>query len=190
MDLAPLISTFGIVALAELGDKTQLTAITLSTKYRAISVFTGAMLAMALVDGVSILVGTALAELIPMQLVRLVGAAIFIAFGIRTLISNEDDKIEVKSGKSAIVTSFSMVSLMELGDKTQFSVIALAAEYKSPIMVFTGMMLAYLMLMGIGVVVGCKLLKFVPTRYLKIFTGLLFIIFGLAFLLGAAGVAF
>jgi putative Ca2+/H+ antiporter (TMEM165/GDT1 family) len=66
MDLTPLVSTFGIVAVAELGDRTQLAAMTLSTSYRAASVFAGAISAVALVDGISILAGTALAELIPM----------------------------------------------------------------------------------------------------------------------------
>lgn len=190
MDLAPLISTFAIVALAELGDKTQLAAMTLSAKYRAVSVFAGAMMAMALVDGVSILAGATLADLVPMQIVRLVGAAIFIGFGIRTLISKEDEKIKIRSGKSAVLTSFSMVSVMELGDKTQFTVIALAAEYNSPILVFTGMMLAYVLLMGVGVVVGSRLLKFIPKGYLKTFTAALFLVFGAVFLLGALGVSF
>ena len=190
MDLAPLISTFVILALAELGDKTQLVAITLSSKYGAISVFAGAMLAMALVDGASIIAGTFLADIFSGQIIRLAGAAIFLAFGIHTLLSKKDDEVEVKRGKSAIVTSFSMVAVMELGDKTQFSVITLAAQYSNPLLVFTGMMLAYALLMGIGVILGCKLLKFVPKKYLKIFTGALFLVFGTVFLLGAMGIYF
>ncbi|MFH1821871.1 MAG: TMEM165/GDT1 family protein [Methanobacteriota archaeon] len=190
MDLAPLITTFGIIALAELGDKTQLAAMTLSAKYRAVSVFAGAMLAMALVDGLSILVGSALADFFSAQIMGLVGAAIFIGFGIRNLISKEDEEVKVRSGKSAVLTSFSMVAMMELGDKTQFSVIALAAQYNAPVLVFLGMMLAFALLMGMGVIVGYKLVKFVPKRYLKIFTGALFIIFGLVFLMGALGTSF
>ncbi len=188
--MAPLISTFVMLALAELGDKTQLVAITLSSKYRAISVFTGAMLAMALVDGVSIVAGTFLADIFSGQIIGLAGAAIFLAFGVHALLSKDEDEVKVKSGKSAVVTSFSMVAVMELGDKTQFSVITLAAQYNAPALVFLGMILAYILLMGIGVILGCKLLKYVPKKYLKIFTGGLFIIFGIVFLMGAVGISF
>lgn len=190
MNLLPLISTFGIIAIAELGDKTQLAAITLSARYQSKSVFAGAILAMALVNGVSILAGTALGELIPMQLVGLIAAAVFIGFGIITLLSKEVERVKIKHERSAILTSFMMISLMELGDKTQFSVIALAAEYNAPTLVFIGAILAYLLLMGIAVVVGNKLLRLMRPRYLKIFTGTLFIIFGLVFLLGAVGISF
>ena len=188
MDLTPLISTFVILALAELGDKTQLAAITLSANYRARSVFAGAMLAMALVDGVTILAGTALADIFSGQIIGIVGAAIFFVFGVRTLVSKDDDEVDVKRGKSALVTSFTMVAVMELGDKTQFSIIALAAEYNAPISIFIGMILAYALLMGIGVIVGCKLLKFIPKKYLKVLTAALFMVFGAVFLLGALGV--
>lgn len=187
--MAPLISTFVMLALAELGDKTQLVAITLSSKYRAISVFVGAMLAMVLVGGVSIIAGTFLADLFSGQIIGLAGAAIFFAFGIHTLLSKDNDEVKVKSGKSAMVTSFSMVAIMELGDKTQFSVITLAAQYNAPALIFLGMILAYILLMGMGVILGCKLLKFVPQKYLKIFTGGLFIVFGAIFLTGALGIS-
>jgi len=189
MDLIPVVTTFGIVAVAELGDKTQLAAITLSANYRAAPVFTGAMLAVLLIDGLSILAGSALVELIPLQFLRFFGAAIFIGFGVKTFLK-DNEEIDTKGGKSAILASFSMVAVTELGDKTQFSVIALAAEYNAPVFVFLGMMLAYVLLMGTGVALGRKLIKFVPKRYLKIMSGVLFIIFGLMFLLGATGIVF
>lgn len=188
MDLTPLISAFGIIAVAELGDKTQLAAMTLSTRYRAISVFAGAVLAVALVDGISILAGTAMAEFIPMQAIGLLGAAIFIGFGIYALISKESEKVKVRRGKFAILTTFLMVVLMELGDKTQFSTLALAAKYSAPVLIFLGTVLAYVLMMGISVVVGNKLLRFLPPRYLKILSGALFLFFGVIFLLGVAGI--
>ena len=188
MDLTPLISTFGIIAVAELGDKTQIAAMTLSTRNRAASVFVGAVLAVVLIDGLSILAGTALAELISMELVGLVGAAIFIGFGIRTLLSKEVERVKIRLGKFVVLTSFMMVLMMELGDKTQLSIVALAAKYSAPALVFLGMVFAYVLVMGIAVVVGNKLLRLLPPRYLRIFTGALFIIFGVVFLLSVAGI--
>jgi len=188
MDLTPLISTFGIIAVAELGDKTQLAAMTLSTSYRAASVFVGAILAVVLVDGISILAGTALSGLIPMQLIGLIGAAVFIGFGVHTLLSRETERVKVGRGKFVILTSFMMVLMMELGDKTQLSIITLAAKYAAPISVFLGMVFAYVLVIGIAVVVGNKLLRLLPPRYLRILTGALFIFFGLIFLLSIAGI--
>lgn len=96
MDLVPLISTFLIIAVAELGDKTQLAAITLSSRCGAMSVFVGSVLGISLVNGVSILAGTALGELIPMRIIGLLGAAIFIGFGLVTLFSKEDQKVKLR----------------------------------------------------------------------------------------------
>ncbi len=189
MDLTPLIAAFGVIAVAELGDKTQLAAITLSSRYRAISVFVGAMLAVTLVDGVSILAGVALADVIPMQLVGLFGAVIFIGFGIYTLYSKDEEKIETKKGKSAALTAFSLISMMELGDKTQIAIIAIAAKYGSPLLVLSGTIFAFAILMGIGILIGSRLMKLVPQRYMRIFTGALFLFFGAIFLLDAAGIA-
>jgi len=67
MDLVPLVSAFALVALAELGDKTQLTVILLSSRHSAFSVFSGAMLAFFVVDGVGVLVGGALLGRFPIN---------------------------------------------------------------------------------------------------------------------------
>ncbi|MEM4188076.1 MAG: TMEM165/GDT1 family protein [Candidatus Hadarchaeum sp.] len=182
MDLTPLVTTFGIIALAELGDKTQLATITLSCKYRPLPVFVGAMLAVIIVDGISILAGTALAGLLPLQLLRLISAAIFIVFGVKNLIPNDDEKINIKKSKPALLASFSMLALMELGDKTQFSVIALTIKYNAPLLIFVGMAVAFAILMGLGVLIGYRLMNFMPKRYLKIITSTMFLIFGLLFI--------
>ncbi len=188
MDLAPLLYAFFIVAVAELGDKTQLATITLSARYRALSVFMGAMLAIALIDGVSILAGIAIGNAIPMNVVGVLGGAIFTGFGIYTLIHVDTGDIKPKRGKFAILTSFSLISVMELGDKTQLVLIAISAKYDSPALIFTGMILAFTLLMGVGVIIGSKLPKIVPMKHLQIFTGALFLLFGALFLLDAAGI--
>ena len=74
---------------------------------------------------------------------------------------------------------------MELGDKTQLSVIALAAEFDAPIMVFVGVMLALKLLTAIGIAVGVTISRFVAMRYIKIDSSLVFIVFGILFLWGA-----
>ena len=74
---------------------------------------------------------------------------------------------------------------MELGDKTQLSVIALAAEYDAPLMVFVGVMFALALLTAIGIFVGSVISRFVPMKYIKVGSSLVFILFGVLFLFGA-----
>ncbi|MCS7131112.1 MAG: TMEM165/GDT1 family protein, partial [Hadesarchaea archaeon] len=185
MDLAPLISSFGIVALAEFGDKTQLATITLAARCKPLPVFFGAMLAVLLVDGLSVAVGGALAEALPRKWVGVGSGLVFIFFGIHTLLSRDGGELEIVGHKSALATSFSLIALMELGDKTQFASIALAAKYGSPALVIVGIALAYLLAMGTGVLLGTGLLKLVPARYLRMCSSAIFILFGIAFLFSA-----
>ncbi|MCJ7768563.1 TMEM165/GDT1 family protein [Candidatus Bathyarchaeota archaeon] len=184
MDLLPLVSSFGIIALAELGDKTQLTVISLSSCKKARTVFIGAILAFALIDGVSALIGGTVATFIPKMWIGLGAGVAFLLFGVYSLLSkSEEAKVEKRSVTAA--HCFSLVALMELGDKTQLSVIALAAEYDAPLMVFVGVILALALLTGIGVALGTVISRFVPMRYVKIGSSLIFIVFGILFLFGA-----
>ena len=78
-----------------------------------------------------------------------------------------------------------MVALMELGDKTQLASIVLAAELNSPIIVLIGIMLAFSVVTGTGVIFGVKLLRLLPEKYLRIGASLLFILFGFIFIFNA-----
>ena len=86
MDWKLILSTFGAIFLAELGDKTQLAAVTLaaSTK-QPVAVFLGASLALVAVSALGVAVGAGLAETLPMALIRKVSAAAFILIGVAML---------------------------------------------------------------------------------------------------------
>ncbi len=185
MDFVPLLASFGIITLAELGDKTQLAVISLSSKRKSKSVFIGALLAFAMVDGASALLGGAIAAVIPAYWIGIGAGIAFIAFALHMLVFEKDEKPEVNSRPLAVASTFSLVALMELGDKTQLASISLAAEYDAPLMVFVGVMLAFAVLVGLGVVLGRAISKYVPMRYVKIGSGLLFIIFGVLFIWSA-----
>ncbi len=83
-----------------------------------------------------------------------------------------------------LLASFALFSLMEFGDKTQFTSFVLAVRYGSPVLVFLGIMLGSTLITGSGVVIGKGLMKVVPERYLRYITAGLFIVFGLIFLAG------
>lgn len=189
MDLTPLVTTFTFVFLAELGDKTQLTVIMLSPKSSVASVFAGSMLAFFLVDGLSAVIGGELLGLLPTEWVSLISGLVFAFYGF-FLLFRRDNEIKIRSEKATFLNAFSMISLMELGDKTQLASVLLAAEFKSPLVVLIGVMLAFSVITGIGVVFGAKLLRFLPERYLRTATSLLFILIGFIFVIDAiAGLA-
>lgn len=182
--VVPLMTAFAFVFLAELGDKTQLTAIMLSSKSSAISVFAGSMVAFFLVDGVSALIGGELLSFLPYELVAFTSGLVFIIFGIFSFIRS-DEKIKIEQQKTTFLKTFSLIALMELGDKTQLASIVLAAELKNPLIVLAGIMLAFSVVTGIGVILGAKLVRLIPEKYLKIGTSLLFVLFGVIFILNA-----
>jgi putative Ca2+/H+ antiporter (TMEM165/GDT1 family) len=184
MDLLPLISSFGIIALAELGDKTQVTIVCLSANKKVKTVFIGAILAFALVDGISALIGGTIAAFIPTQWVGIGAGVAFLVFGVYSLLSKTEEA-KINSSSLGIARTFSLIALMELGDKTQLSVIALAAEYDAPLMVFVGVMFALALLTVIGIFVGSVISRFVPMKYIKVGSSLVFILFGVLFLWGA-----
>lgn len=190
VDLAPFVTTFTFVFLAELGDKTQLTVITLSSKSSVASVFAGSMLAFFLVDGLSALIGGELLGLLPTEWVSLIPRLAFAFYGF-FLIFHRDKEIEIRSEKATFLNAFSMIFLMELGDKTQLASVLLAAEFNSPLVVLIGVMLAFFVITGVGVVFGAKLLRFLPERYLGTATSLLLILIGFVFIIDAiASLAF
>jgi putative Ca2+/H+ antiporter (TMEM165/GDT1 family) len=187
MDALPIISTFLLILAAELGDKTQLAIISLSSNYKASHVFSGAMLAFLAVDGISLAVGGSLLALLPMRLVLIVSGIVFIIFGMVPLLSNKEKegvKLKKKSSTLPLFACFSLISLMELGDKTQLIMITLAAE-TSPILVLLGMTMAFALLTSVAVFMGAKLLSRLPLKWLKIGTSALFIIIGAFSILSA-----
>jgi putative Ca2+/H+ antiporter (TMEM165/GDT1 family) len=184
MDLLPLASSFGIIALAELGDKTQITVMCLSANKRARKVFIGAVLAFALVDGLSALIGGTIGAFIPTLWIGIGAGVAFLAFGAYSLLSKVEE-VKADNRSVNVAHSFSLIALMELGDKTQLSVIALAAEFDAPIMVFVGVMLALALLTAIGIAVGVMISRFVPMKYVRIGSSVVFIVFGILFLWGA-----
>jgi len=180
MDALPLLSAFALILIAELGDKTQLSVISLSCNYKWHHVFVGSMLAFLAVDGVSIAVGGPLLALVPLRYVQIVSGVVFVIFGVVPLLRKEKtDDITVNKKRSNIplLASFSLIALMELGDKTQIITITLAAQ-SSPLLVLIGMVSAFTLLTGAAVLVGAKLVSRLPMKWIKIGTSTLFIVLG------------
>jgi len=184
-DLLPLLSSFAVIALAEFGDKTQIAIVSLSVEHKPKSVFLGAMLAFAVIDGILALIGGSIASHFPVIWIDIASGLLFLIIGIYTLFSKRSFTFKIKQYPNAIVTSFLLVAVLEFGDKTQIAVITLAASYNAPLQIFIGVMLAFALLTSIAVAFGKVISRYVSERYIKISSGLLFIFFGLLFLVEA-----
>lgn len=185
MDFTPFLTTFSLIALAELGDKTQLAVIALSARYDRKKVFTGVILAFALVTGLGVVVGDMIFKFIPQEWVRIMAGLLFVAFGALILLSKEEcEPGETFSIGNPLFSVFSMIALAEMGDKTQLSAITLVAKYDSPYLVFGGALLALCLISLVGIFLGKMLCEIVPLSKIKLGAGLLFILFGLMFLAG------
>lgn len=185
MDITPFLTTFGLIAFAELGDKTQLTVIALSAGYDRFKVFAGVTLAFILVTGIGVLVGDSLLKIINPSMMKMIAGSLFVVFGIIALRSrNECETNDTSPLSNPMLSTFSMIALAEMGDKTQLSAITLAAKYDSPYLVFAGATLALLGISLLGILAGKKLCQVMPLSRIKLCAGVLFILFGVSFLAG------
>ncbi len=179
--LVPLVA----VGLAEMGDKTQLSILLLSSRTKKyIQLLAGIMLAFLLADGFAILVGSWVTSVVPVHLVKLISGAVFILFGILIL---KGDGAEKEGGgelssKNAFVSGFSMIFLSEWGDKTQIASALFAAEY-DPRAVFVGVMTALAFLSIMAVYLGRFLSDRIDRGLIMKIAGAAFIVIGLSFVL-------
>jgi putative Ca2+/H+ antiporter (TMEM165/GDT1 family) len=181
MDLSVVLTTFSLVFLAEMGDKSQLLAMTLAHRYRAVPVIAGTFSAFALLNLLAVVVGQALADLIPQKLVLLVAASLFLYFGYRAWQdagNAEGQATDPRPVGNGFVVSFTMILIAEFGDKTQLAVIALAAGTGQIWAVFAGGTLALWAVSLLGILFGATVLRRVPKHWVHRVAAVMFIAFG------------
>lgn len=182
MDPSVISSAFALLFLAELGDKTQLMTMTLAHRYPVRPVVAGVFLAFLVLNLLAVLLGAALYRYLPQQAVLAAAGTLFLFFAWRSWNEgdgDEDGDGEGKNGHGAFVTSFSLIFLAELGDKTQLALIALAASSGAVWSVFVGGTLALWTVSAIGVALGSTLLRRLPKIWMHRAASVLFGVFGL-----------
>lgn len=179
--LVIIVIAFALMVFAELGDKTQLMTISLASSYKRTPVFWGVFLGMSAVTILGVAVGTILYSFIPVTLVKIIAANIFILFGLYILLSKENEKKPVLKDRHVFRNSFALSAVAELGDKTQFAVIGLTARYAAPIPVLVGSLLGLALIIGVGVLFGHMISTYISGEKIKIGTALLFIGIGALF---------
>ncbi|MCF7978685.1 MAG: TMEM165/GDT1 family protein [Chromatiaceae bacterium] len=182
MDISVALSTFALLFLAEMGDKSQLLVMTLAHRYRPGPVIAGSFVAFALLNLLAVVVGQALFDWLPQGWLLLVAAGLFLFFGVRSwqdANQGEDDAEIPARNSGGFLQSFSLIFVAELGDKTQLAMLALAASTGDLWAVLFGGTLALWSVSLIGILFGCTLLRRLPTHWVHRAAAILFIGFGL-----------
>ncbi len=182
-----LVST-GIVALAEVGDKTQLLAFILAAKFRKPwPIIAGILLATLANHGFAGAVGAWITTLMGPDTLRWVLGISFLAMAVWTLIPDKFDEEDAKLARfGAFGTTLIAFFLAEMGDKTQIATVALAAQYQSLALVVAGTTVGMMIANVPAVILGGKIADRMPVRLVHGIAAAIFAILGIATLLGAA----
>ncbi|KKN44149.1 hypothetical protein LCGC14_0696050 [marine sediment metagenome] len=213
MDWIILLTTFGLLFLGELGDKTQLIVFNLSLEQeKPYKVGIGATLGFAVIVTLGVFIGAVLTKFIPLSVINIISGIMFIVIGLlgipgikkiynekknRVVVEEINDPIKVeefdnnntptsmlsKVKKNGYLAGFFSIFIMELGDKTQILTITLASKSNSPIEVWIGSFLALITLAWLGVFFGALIAKKIPKFYLKLGSVIIFITIGVITLL-------
>ncbi|MBB4632849.1 TMEM165/GDT1 family protein [Sphingosinicella soli] len=177
---ALLVST-AVVALAEIGDKTQLLAIVLAARFkRPWPIIAGIFVATIANHFLAALVGSQVASILEGVWFRYAVGASFIAMAIWTLIPDTLDGVEDKPARfGAFLTTLFAFFLVEMGDKTQIATVALGARFENVIPVTIGTTLGMMIANIPAVFLGDALIRRVPMRAVHIAAALLFLVIGL-----------
>lgn len=184
-----LITSTAVVALAEIGDKTQLLAIVLATRFkRPVPIILGILLATLINHFLAALVGQQAAAWLDGPVFRYVIAASFIIMALWTLIPDTlDEGAEKPARFGAFLTTLVAFFLVEMGDKTQVATIALGAQYQNAVLVMIGTTLGMMIANVPAIFLGQELIRRVPLRTVRLIAALLFLAIGLWVLAQAAG---
>ncbi len=184
--LAALLLSFGVIFVAELGDKSQLMAMTFALRYRWWVVIGGITVATTVVHLVSVAVGHSLGAALPTTLISILGGIAFIGFAAWTLrgdsLSDDEQSKAGRVGTSAFLAVASAFFLAELGDKTMLATITLAAD-NDWVGVWIGSTIGMVAADALAIIVGAVLGKHLPERIIQWGAATLFLVFGVMLLL-------
>ncbi|MBL8448379.1 MAG: TMEM165/GDT1 family protein [Dechloromonas sp.] len=164
-----------------MGDKSQLVCMSLAARHRGLPVAAGAIAAFALLNGLAVLFGSAVAAWLPEGLVTAAVALLFAGFGIQALryrAEEEDEVREEKTGRGVLVTTFALIFLAEFGDKTQIAVAGLGSTAPAGA-VWSGATLALATTSILGVIAGRRLLQRLPLVWIHRVSGVFFLLLAL-----------
>ena len=183
--IAAFLLSFGVIFVAELGDKSQLMALAFAARYKAFPILIGITIATAFVHAFSVAVGALLGHAIPTRAITIVAGMAFLGFAAWTLRGDEltEDEAEKahRGERSAVVAASVAFFLAELGDKTMLATITLATTH-GILGVWAGSTAGMVTADALAIVVGKALGARLPERVIRIGASVLFVVFGVALL--------
>lgn len=179
--LTPLTTSTLVVALAEIGDKTQLLAIVLATRFRRpLPIVAGILVATLANHALAALAGASAAALLDSGWFRLAVALGFVVMGLWTLVPDTLDDADSPrpSRHGAFLTTLVAFFLVEMGDKTQVATVALGAQFHAVLAVTCGTTLGMMLANVPAVYLGEGLVRRVPLAVVRRLAAALFIAIG------------
>jgi len=164
------------VAIAEMGDKTQLVALAFATRYRATTVLAGVFVATLTIHLGSVFIGEAAGLALPVFWINLFAGVSFILFGAWTLRGDKlDEDKELKPRRFGPFLTVAITFFMaELGDKTMLTTITIASQQNSFVGVWLGSTLGMVLADGLAIIIGKVMGKRIPERAVKLIAALVF----------------
>lgn len=183
-----LLTSTAVVGLAEMGDKTQLLAIVLATRFkRPVPIILGILGATLANHFVAALIGVEAAAWLAGEWFRYLVAASFVAMGLWTLIPDKYEETEAKPARfGAFLTTLIAFFFVEIGDKTQLATIALGARFHNVVLVTAGTTIGMMLANVPAVILGNALIKRIPLNMVRTAAALLFVAIGVWLLLQTA----
>ena len=183
-----LLVSAGVVALAEIGDKTQLLAFILAARFKKpLPIIAGILCATVINHGLAGALGAWITSAVSPQLLRWVLGVSFLAMAAWTLVPDkiEDEETKIASRLGVFGATFITFFLAEMGDKTQVATIAMAAHYANPFLVVAGTTLGMLIADVPAVFVGDWFASRIPMQLVHGIAAAVFPVLGVATLMGA-----
>ena len=186
--MEPLLVSTGVVALAEVGDKTQLLAFILAARFKKpVPIILGILAATIVNHGLAGALGAWITSAISPEILRWVLGLSFIGMAVWTMIPDkiEDEETQVAMKFGVFGATSITFFLAEMGDKTQIATVAMVAHYAAPLMVVMGTTLGMLVADVPAVFLGDKFADKIPMKLMHSIAAAIFALLGIATLLGA-----
>ena len=175
-----LLVSFGVVFVAELGDKSQLMALAFATRYPMLQVLLGITWATALVHLLSVLLGSVLGAALPTGAVTARAAVAFVGVGLWTLrgdrLSDAEEERAARPAHHVVLAVGGVFFLAELGDKTMLATVTLATD-GDPVAVWLGSTLGMVAADALAILVGRVLGTRLPERAIRVGAAAAFFVF-------------
>lgn len=173
-----IFKSFLLVALTEMGDKTQLLALVLATRFKKPwTVMAGILTATLFNHALAAYFGSWISKNLNPLYLKYGLVAVFVGFAIWILIPDKDEEVNSTPRFGAFLTTTFLFFIAEMGDKTQLSTLALSAEFNNIALVTFGTTLGMLVADGLAVFLGEKITRVIPMKWIHAFSSALYLLF-------------